>query len=216
GEPLSNKRGVVLSTDAGVSFTDMTMDATDAVHPNAMHPDQHFLVVNPNNPFQFFESSDGGIVRSSGDFADVSGNCSARSLSPTALARCQQLLSRVPTGLESLNKGLSTLQFQSLSYSPHNVNVILGGTQDNGTWQTTGNPVKWTNSMIGDGGQSGFDAADPHFRFHTFAGQQPDVNFSDGDVADWNWIGDPLFNGDAAEFYVPIISDPVVSGTMFV
>jgi hypothetical protein len=70
--------------------------------------------------------------------------------------------------------------------------------------------------MIGDGGQSGFDVADPHFRFHTYAGQQMDVNFSDGDVADWNWIGDPLFNGDAAEFYVPIISDPVVSRTMFV
>jgi hypothetical protein len=213
---ISNGRAVGLSTDAGVSFTDMTMDATDAVHPNAIHPDQHFLVVNPNNPFQFFESSDGGIVRSSGDVADVSANCSSRGLAPPALARCQQLLSRVPTVLESMNKGLSTLQFQSLSYSPHNPNIVQGGTQDNGTWQTTGNPVKWTETMIGDGGQSGFDVADPHFRFHTYAGQQMDVNFSDGDVADWNWIGDPLFNGDAAEFYVPILSDPVVSGTMYV
>jgi hypothetical protein len=213
---VSNGRAVGLSTDAGVSFTDMTMDATDVVHPNAIHPDQHSLVVNPNNPFQFFESSDGGIVRSSGAFADVSGNCAARGLDPTSLARCQQLLSRVPTTLQSLNKGLSTLQFQSLSYSPRNPNIILGGTQDNGTWQTTGNPVKWTNSMIGDGGQSGFDPADTHFRFHTFAGPQVDVNFSDGAVADWNWIADPLFNGDAAEFYVPIVSDPVVSGTMYV
>jgi hypothetical protein len=233
GEALSNKRGVVLSTDAGLSFTDMTMDATDAVHPNALHPDQHFLVVNPNNPFQFFESSDGGIMRSSGDFADVSGNCDGRQtfdptlnggdggirpLNPVELARCKQLLSRVPTLLESLNKGLSTLQFQSLSYSPHNPNIVQGGTQDNGTWQTTGNPVKWTNTMIGDGGQSGFDVANPHFRFHTFASSQMDVNFSDGDVADWNWIGDPFFlpyNNDASEFYPPIISDPVVSGTMY-
>src|SRR5262249_4458721 len=31
---ISNGRGVVLSTDAGASFTDMTMDATDPVHPN--------------------------------------------------------------------------------------------------------------------------------------------------------------------------------------
>ena len=234
---ISNGRAVGLSTDAGVSFTDMTMDATDAVHPNAMHPDQHFIVANPNNPFQFFESSDGGIVRSSGDFADASGNCDGREifdptlnggaggirpLNPVELARCRQLLSRVPTVLESLNKGLSTLQFQSLSYSPHNTNIIQGGTQDNGTWQTTGNPVMWTNVMIGDGGQSGFDVADPHFRFHTFAGRGSDVNFSDGAVADWNWIGDPLFfplngdPGDPSEFYVPIISDPVVNGTMFV
>ncbi|MGH9365384.1 MAG: exo-alpha-sialidase, partial [Thermoanaerobaculia bacterium] len=213
---ISNGRGVVLSTDAGASFTDLTMDATDPIHPNGIHPDQHSLVVNPNDPFQFFESGDGGIVRSSGQFADISSNCNSRGLSPTALARCQQLLSRVPTLIESLNKGLSTLQFQSLSYSPHNTNIVQGGTQDNGTWQSTGNTAKWIETMVGDGGQSGFDVADPHFRFHTFAGQQPDVNFSDGDVADWNWIGDPLFNGDAAEFYVPMISDPKVSGTMFV
>jgi len=44
------------------------------------------------------------------------------------------------------------------------------------------------------------------------------VNFNDGDTADWNWIGDPLFIQpvEPAEFYVPIISDPRVGGTMFV
>lgn len=228
---ISNGRAVVLSTDAGVTFTDLTMDATDAVHPNGLHPDQQFLVVNPNDPFQFFEASDGGIVRVSGQFTDVSGNCNGREifdstlnggaggvrpLNPVELARCQQLLSRVPAQIESMNKGLSTLQFQSLSFSPHDVNIVQGGTQDNGTWQTPGNPVKWTETMIGDGGRSGFDVADPHFRFHTFAGPTMDVNFSDGDTADWNWIGDPLFNGEGAEFYVPIISDPQVPGTMFV
>jgi hypothetical protein len=232
---ISNGRGVVLSTDAGVSFTDLTMDATDDVHPNGIHPDQHSLVTNPNDPFQFFEASDGGIIRTSGQFADVSGSCSGRQvfdptlnggaggirpLNSTELARCRQLLSRVPTQIESMNKGLSTLQFQSLSFSPHNVNIVQGGTQDNGTWQTTGNPVKWIQGMIGDGGQSGFDAADPHFRFHTFTGPAADVNFSDGAVADWNWISDPFFPPPAerepAEFYTPFISDPQVSGTLFV
>ena len=72
-----------------------------------------------------------------------------------------------------MNKGLTTLQFQSLSVSPFNVNVLQGGTQDNGTWQTPGNPVKWENTMIGDGGQSGFDAALPSFRFHTFFNATP-------------------------------------------
>jgi hypothetical protein len=219
---ISNGRAVVLSTDAGMSFTDMTMDATDPVHPNGIHPDQHFLVVNPNNPFQFFESSDGGIVRSSGQFADVSSNCAGRVgpsgtgvLAGAGLTRCQQLLSRVPTQLESINRGLSTLQFQSLSYNRFDVDNIQGGTQDNGTWETDGNRRTWTQRMVGDGGQSGFDVANRHFRFHTFAGPGEDVNFSDGAIADWNWIGDPLFNGEAAEFYTPIISDAVVSGTMF-
>jgi hypothetical protein len=216
---LSNGRGVLLSTDAGVSFTDMTMDATDPVHPNGIHPDQHFLVVNPTNPYQFFEGSDGGIMRSSGQFANVSAWCDARTFTGANAAdklnRCKQLLSRVPTKLESMNKGLTTLQFMSLSISPFNANIVQGGTQDNGTWQTDGNPTKWLNTMIGDGGQSGFDAVNPAFRFHTFYDASPDVNFSNGDMADWNWISDPIF-GTGGQFYVPIISDPKVSKTMFV
>ena len=64
GQTIANKRAVVLSTDAGVSGTDMTFDGTDPLHPNGLHPDQHALVTNPDNPFQFFEASDGGVVRS--------------------------------------------------------------------------------------------------------------------------------------------------------
>jgi hypothetical protein len=224
GELFSNKRGVVLSTDAGVTSTDMTMDATDFLHPNGLHPDQHAIVTNPSNPFQFFEVNDGGVMRSSGAFADASAFCDGRGITGSTpavaaarLARCRQLLSRVPTELVGMNKGLATLQFQSLSVSPFNARLLQGGTQDNGTWQTPGNPVKWENTMIGDGGQSGFDAANPAFRFHTFFNATPDVNFSNGDIADWNWTGDPIFSsGEPQSFYVPIISDPVVSRSMFV
>jgi len=38
-------------------------------------------------------------------------------------------------------------------------------------------------------------------------------------MADWNWIGDPFFlppgNAEPRSFYIPIISDPVVSKSMF-
>jgi hypothetical protein len=215
GEQFSNKRGVVLSTDAGVSFTDMTMDATSLYFPNGIHPDQHSLVVNPNNPYQFFEGSDGGVVRSSGQFADASGNCSDpnRNLSGARLARCQQLLSRIPTELQSMNKGLTTLQMQHISVNPANSNNIQSGTQDNGTWESTGNQVKWLQTMWGDGGFSGFDIGNPQFRFHTYYNASPDVNFSGGQIADWNWIGDPIYGYGL--FYTPIITDPKVSGTMY-
>lgn len=135
----------MLSTDAGLSATDMTMDATDSYHPpHGLHPDQHAIVTHPANPYQCFEVDDGGVVRSSGAFADVSFWCDDpnRRLGATSLARCKQLLSRVPTQTESLNRGPATLQFQSLSVSPFNVNLLQGDTQDNGTWQTPGNPVK--------------------------------------------------------------------------
>jgi hypothetical protein len=213
---ISNGRGVVLSTDAGVSFTDQTMDATDPIHPNGLHPDQHFLVTNPSNPYQWFEGSDGGVMRSSGSLSDVSSWCDSRQLDATALARCHQLLSAVPSELTSMNKGLSTLQFQSLSVSPSNANVLQGGTQDNGTWESDGNQVKWLNTMIGDGGQSGFDVSNKDFRFHTYYDASPDVNFSGGNTGDWNWIGDPIYGIPGNSFYVPLISDPKVSGTMFV
>ena len=120
-----------------ISATDMTMDGTDPIHPNGLHPDQHALVTNPANPFQFFEVNDGGLMRSSGLLTDVSNWCDGRGITNAdQLARCRQLLSRVPTKLESMNQGIATLQFQSVSVSPFNSNIIQGGTQDNGTWQT--------------------------------------------------------------------------------
>ncbi len=216
GERIANHRGVVLSTDGGATWTDMTADATDQDHPNALHPDQHVLVTNPQDPLQFFEGNDGGIMRSSGKFADVSSWCDSRGLTAPQLARCKQMLSRVPTRLDSMNRGLTTLQFQSLSVSPFNANELQGGTQDNGTWENFGSQTKWSETMIGDGGQSGFDVKDPHFRFHTFFNASPDINLSDGKVADWNWIADPIFGTEPQEFYVPMISDPTVSKTLFV
>ncbi len=114
-----------------------------------------------------------------------------------------------------MNRGLGTLQFQSLSVSPFDNRELQGGTQDNGTWENYGSTHTWLQTFWGDGGQSGFDAANPHFRFHTFFDASPDVNFSDGAVTDWNWIADPIYGQGGNQFYVAIISDPVVPRTMY-
>jgi hypothetical protein len=215
GEQFSNKRGVVLSKDAGVTSHDMTMDGTDPVHPNGLHPDQHSLVVHPNNPEIFFETNDGGVMRSNGRFVNRSSWCADRpGITDVQRARCEQLLSRIPEKLIGMNNGLSTLQFQSLSVSPHNSRLLQGGTQDNGTWENKGQTTRWVNTMIGDGGQSGFDVARPEFRFHNFFDASTEVNFDNGDTADWIWTADPIY-GLGSQFYPPVISDPVVSGTLF-
>jgi hypothetical protein len=120
----------------------------------------------------------------------------------------------VPTALQGINRGLSTLQFYSLSVSPFDSTLLQGGTQDNGTWQSTPTPSLFRQTIFGDGGQSGFDVANPAFRFHTYYLAQVDVNSSNGNTGDWNWIADPIV-GTGGEFYIPIISDPAVSGTMF-
>ena len=217
GQNIANKRGVVLSRDAGVSGTDMTFDGTDSLHPNGLHPDQHDLVTIPGKPLQFVETNDGGVMRSDGVLVNRSAWCSdpARGLNEQDKARCEQMLSAIPRSLESLNSGLNTLQFQSLSVSPHNHTIRQGGTQDNGTWETHGNPVTWENTMIGDGGQSGFDSVLPSFRFHTFFDASPDVNFANGEMSEWIWIADPIFGHAGTQFYAPIISDPVETGWMF-
>jgi hypothetical protein len=215
---------VILSTDAGVTGTDMTFDGTDSLHPNALHPDQHDLVTIPGKPFLFIETNDGGVMRSSGEFVNRSSWCDSRPLTDTPTPpggataeqkreRCRQMLSRIPSKLESLNEGLNTLQFQSLSISPHASRIRQGGTQDNGTWQTNGDRVTWENTIIGDGGQSGFDVGIPEFRFHNYTNATPEVNFNNGDVDDWIVTFHPVAHG--GEFYAPVISDPVVSKTMF-
>jgi len=217
GEVVANKRAVVLSQDAGVTYTDMTFDGTDILHPNGLHPDQHFLVTNPGNPFQFFEANDGGVMRSSGQLVNRASWCDDpnRALAGAGLDRCRQMLSAIPSKLDSVNKGLTTLQFMSLSVSPHNKNWLQGGTQDNGTWENRGSTVTWRNTMIGDGGQSGFDVAIPGFRMHNFFDATPDVNFNNGDFEDWIFVGDPIFGHAGTQFYAPVIMDPVVSKTIF-
>src|SRR5438477_12477989 len=217
---ISNARGLLLSTDGGTTFTDQTDAALlpDGNH-DGLHPDQHAFVTNPSNPNQFFEGSDGGLMRSDGTFTDISSRCGGRGLGPVSLARCQQLLSRAPTTWTSLNNGLQTLQFQSLSVNPANAKDVQGGTQDNGTFETTGSSVTWPQTIFGDGGLSGFDTTNPAFRFHTYFDAQVDVNFNSGAPPNWDWIADSLFippgNTEARLFYFPIITDPSVHGTMF-
>jgi hypothetical protein len=227
----SNGRGVLYSTDAGVSFTDQTWDATtgttpagsccqpNPIAPHGLHPDQHALVVSPTNPALFFEGSDGGLMRSSGSLANISSQCtSPRGLSGSDLTLCQQLLSGVPTFLYNLNTGLSTLQFQSLSVAADNAAHLQGGTQDNGTFERSSSSLTWPQIIYGDGGQSGFDASNSHLRFNTFTGQANDVNFQNGNPSKWVIASGPIINSpEGSYFYPPVTADPnpINAGTIF-
>ena len=215
----SNGRGVVMSTDGGTTFTDMTVEGATPSSAINLHPDHHALVTNPNDPFMFFSGSDGGIVRSNGRFRDISAQCDARGLSAASLVACKRLLSRVPERLQSLNKGLSTMQFQSVLVDPGNPNNLIGGTQDNGTWVNNGSSQNWDETIYGDGGQSGFSADGTGQRlFNTFTGQANDANFRRGDPRAWVVIGGPILSSpEGAAFYPPITADPNPqrAGTIF-
>ena len=209
GDGSSNGRGVLLSTDGGSTWSDLTQDG-DANKADGLHPDHHELVVHPDNPYLFFSASDGGIVRSDGGFADVSYKCDQRGLNAARNAYCKSLLWRVPDSLVHINDGLSTLQFNSISVSSQRPrNLAQAGTQDNGTFEYTGSKTVWKQEIYGDGGQSGFSVADDTLRFNTFFGQASDVNFRNGDPTKWVIATGPIVSSpEGSNFYPPIIADP--------
>ncbi|HEY4845019.1 MAG TPA: exo-alpha-sialidase [Candidatus Dormibacteraeota bacterium] len=223
----SNGRAVLRSTTAGEpdpahnnrTFTDLTWDATSVTTPNGIHPDQHALVFLPGNPNVWFEGSDGGLVRSSGAYVDASSQCAGRVMGPASHLTCQRLLSAIPTRLFSLNSGLNTLQFQHLAANPQNpTGELQGGTQDNGTWLYTGSRKVWNQTIYGDGGLSGYNAANPTIRFNTFFSEYTDTNFRGGDPTKWVVTSGPLLNSpEGSQFYMPIIADPntAKAGSMF-
>lgn len=213
GGMRGNGRAVLMSMDAGATWTDVTGD----VGGESMHPDQHAIAFVPGNPDQFFVGSDGGVIRTSGQWADASSQCDTRGLSAAFLADCHAWLKQIPTELRVVNSGLGTLQMNSISVSPYSPeDTAMAGTQDNGTLAYTGSP-RWYLPLTGDGGNSGFDATDPHLRFHTYTGGQMDVNYNDTDPTSWLWIGDRFIVGftESQRFYAPVISDPLVSKTIF-
>lgn len=243
GSGVSNGRAVLYSSTAGDpdpanlnrTFTDFTLDAqntasTGCEHPlstciwapHSIHPDQHEVVVNPNNPSQIFEASDGGVIRTSGMYANLSRTCLFRpGLTGSDLTACLRVTSRASSELQQMNEGLSTLQFQSLSYNPFSPCNIQAGTQDNGTWEAKGcNENEFTEIIDGDGGQSGWDHGNPSNRFNQFFAGFGSVNFTNGDPTERHWYFStgPILNspeGGSALFYWPQIADPIVGGTMY-
>jgi hypothetical protein len=224
GTGRSNGRAVLLSTNAGVSFSDMTEDDASSTHPGALHPDHHALVVNPLNWRQFFDFGDGGVNRSNGVFVDDSADCTTPPHSFTIASRvafCQTVaLSRVPQRLDAINNGLRTLHFYELEYDKKNPERLAGGTQDNGSWETLGDRNTWVNSNVADGGHNAFDAVggDPGFRLTGWQSGQLEVSFTPQNQLDTIWISDTLFvlyGNEPTPFIAAAITDPVTPGWLW-
>jgi hypothetical protein len=248
GNGRSNGREVLYSTTGGDpdgsatgpanmrTFTDLSYDATIS-HPswcafrpyfdngclnapNGIHPDQHAIAINPANPTQIFEASDGGVIRTSGAFADISSQCDSPFRNggtplPTtsgSYAACKRLLSRVPTELAHVDKKLgSTLQFINVAINPALSCEVEGGTQDNGTWSNNNGCSRNTFQQIiyGDGGNAGYDATNPTWRFNGFTSGFGDSNFRNGDPERWVITTAPVTrSGEGPAFYWPQIGDP--------
>jgi len=249
GAGMSNGRAVLYSNTAGDpdsssgmrTFTDLTTDDQDTPAPwcayqqyeaafgfplacrrasNSIHPDQHAIVVNPGNPTQIFEGSDGGIISTSGTFANISSQCDETGrdvitggpVTGSDNVGCKRLLSRVPVELAHIDKKLSsTIQFINVAIDPFDSCRVLGGTQDNGTWSNINHCDRNTFSQViyGDGGNAVFDAAHPNWMANEFTSGAADVSFDNGDPESW-FVGDGQVrrSGEGPSFYWPQVGDP--------
>ncbi len=66
-------------------------------------------------------------------------------------------------GWENLNTNLGVTQFYG--FAVNSANVVVGGTQDNGTLRFNGDPMRWTPMFGGDGGYAAADPADPKYLY---------------------------------------------------
>ena len=243
GNGRSNGREVIYSTTAGDpdgtansrTFTDLSYDATTqpaswcayqpyfdngcVYSPNGIHPDQHAIAVNPSNPTQIFEGSDGGVIRTSGQFADTQAQCDephrngGGPLPPSgSLTTCHRMLSRVPTVIDHIDQTLgSSIQFFNVAIDPFSTCAVIGGTQDNGTWSTGPGCDRdtFTQVIYGDGGDAFFDSTHQGWMGNGFTSGFGDVNFENGDPTKWVIsTGNILASGETASFYWPQIADP--------
>jgi hypothetical protein len=118
--------------------------------------------------------------------------------------QCQALLSRVPTRLYFLNKGLQTMQFYNVALDPQApLTRLIGGLQDNSTIWTDGNTAPGVWKMLfpfGDGtSASGFHPTRSAVLFASFQSNNFFTNFRNGDPAFWVRTDGPFLTAGERE-----------------
>jgi len=176
----------------GVSFyrsRDGAQTFENVLH--SAHVDQHAITFDPSDPGTLYIGNDGGIYRSRDETASW----------------------------QSLNAGLAITQFYpGVSLHPNDTTIVLGGTQDNGTLETTdGDPV-WSAVLGADGGYTAIDYLDPRF---SWAETQwtPLSNFSGPRLrigaGSFERMANGIQTGDRALFIPPLVMDGTDPTTLY-
>ncbi|HEX9111307.1 MAG TPA: hypothetical protein VF845_07495 [Terriglobales bacterium] len=165
-----------------------------------VHPDEHgmdFSIVNGAAIMYF--ANDGGIYRTLDGYTKLnSGSCGA------------------PNGFDGLNGTMGSMtQFVSFSIHPTNQDIVLGGTQDNGSpaTSTARTSTAWQNANAGDGGYNAINPANPA-QWFTENYAVSIQSCSAGTGCNFNGFVNNLvvdsttLNGDLGSFYTPFILDP--------
>lgn len=118
-----------------------------------VHPDQHALDFMRSNPDIMMFGNDGGIYRSlNASTGIVTGACTGSN------------------SYQNLNTNIAMTQFVWFSHDPTADQIVLGGTQDNGSpslnpttvAQSPTNASLWQSYLGGDGGYTAIDPSNPN------------------------------------------------------
>jgi photosystem II stability/assembly factor-like uncharacterized protein len=175
------------STNGGTSWDRISDGYVATTAPNYVHVDQHAIVLDPSNESTIYFGNDGGVFMST----DAGSSFS------------------------SLNNGYVTAQFYSGRIHPSQ-NVYFGGTQDNGTLESSGS-TDWTEVYGGDGGATAIDHSNPNI-FYTEYVYLTMLKSTDGGNS-WNSCvkGIPSNSSgttDRCLFFAPYVMDPSNSSTL--
>ncbi len=154
-------------------------------NPPWMHPDHHSFAISPHNSQLMYSLNDAGVFKSTNG-----GN----------------------TWTKKPN-GLVTTQFYSISSSPVDPNLMIGGTQDNGVFYNTAinTTTNWVESFSGDGFTCIMDPLDPAvwYTSELFQGRLK--------TTDLGATYDTIENGinEPTAFLIPMIMDPTNNQVLF-
>jgi photosystem II stability/assembly factor-like uncharacterized protein len=167
------------------------INISDAQQPGpGLHADNHGIAFDPSDDKRIYVVNDGGIF------------CSAN----------------LGDKWTPLNKGLATLQFQSVASDPVNSQRAIGGTQDNGTLLYNGSPT-WTTIDLSDGGETAIDPNSPNTLYHFYYSLWFLRSDNGGQSFALKINGLPIGSGgfslERALFYAPLALDRNASQTLY-
>jgi hypothetical protein len=174
--------------------------------PAHVHPDQHGIafVVASGKAVGYF-AHDGGISRTLDGYAGLTtGSCTGTNQ------------------FDSLSQSLGSMtEFVSVSVHPTSADILLGGTQDNGSPKTSSatSSSTWQNALGGDGG---FNAINPTNPSEWFAANpyvtilKCELGTACNDSEFSEVVSSANLGGDQGAFYTPYILDPQNTNEMLV
>jgi photosystem II stability/assembly factor-like uncharacterized protein len=118
------------------------------------HVDHHRIILDPIAPNTLYTLCDGGIYKSTNNGA--------------------------PGSWSFIGKGLENVEFYDIRNSVTNSNLVIGGTQDNGTIRYAGTSTVWNKFNGGDGGTVDIDPTNAQILYFMNQGDESITRSFDG------------------------------------